>query len=1072
MHSSTGAPSPTCAHSDRASISTPPPQLTTAAHGSRLSVPSSPAPPNDHANEWPQRPADSHSSGNLDTAFASMSLNDDLGSVGLGFTDKSAPPIGSLGSGGSNTLGSAPSVSHISSPTLTAIASPAASASPTPTAYTTPSDSALPSPMPNDAAVPPVLPSSAQIPAAHSVGVASTLTPSPSLESNPSSVSASPTFTTCASATLSPVAKFMLSPALISPAISSPAIATSSSNHTSPCPADVVSPSFSSASEHSALLSPTGQDPTVGSPTPHATARASPDINAQATIQDAGDLSDARGLSKLAGAPLLESPLALSEANVASFAEQQKRSFDRTSGAATIPSVPPASHESFAFHPAAGHEVFQPSGGAHDMSSTLSTVSSTSGTSFKTPNVYINGLPPNFPEEQLYNMTKDFGGVVSVRTFTRHVSERPTGYGFVLFETMDGAERCIEALRKYRNLHPSLSKQIHKIPGTLYSTIDTSQCGVTSPSNSAADENSFKTKMEKLKDTTSTNLYIEGLPLSIDEPTLTALVSPYVIKSSRFFQTKLSHPPRIIAFVRLETRSACEEIIERLHGRMVRGWNDSGCRISVRFADSNEQRELRKRERSKREGGDGSPNRLTMAQAALLNLRGSEMSGRAGGRSVSCPTGSMGVPPVDTLSLAHHPVTTQYQQQRDMQLLLDSLKNGGVGLGNGLMEGMGLHGQGLGGGLHGTGLSAATLNAQALGLSHAGAGLLPGSVDVNTLLTAQELNNWNGTGSSQAGAGGFTPAEQLLLQAHAQARARLAGQGVLGVSTSASVGMAGLPSVNRGIGRAQAGLGGMDYNSQQGYGVGGVSSAGLRSYSQFSSPALDTLPTMSEEQFHATAVPQRSHAQSRGQFRTQGLRQQSAGGEMGLRDVRGNTEELDLDEIRYSQRGVDRRQTNDPLLGQRQASIAQGSQSGSQTSSLHMRATTLPASHFGNNRSGANYDGNKKMLPSTGTGHGATRVNNSLKIDSAAGNGAATRGAENVVDKDQSPLVSPALTYASHTPSSTSFSPATPYFHAGGFEGYEGVGVAVGAGDQSPAGLGLNMMNNVGKGKGRAVSHS
>jgi hypothetical protein len=44
---------------------------------------------------------------------------------------------------------------------------------------------------------------------------------------------------------------------------------------------------------------------------------------------------------------------------------------------------------------------------------------------------------------------------------------------------------------------------------------------------------------------------------------------------------------------RLETREAAEEIIERLHGRMVRGWNEPGCRISVRFADSAEQREMR-----------------------------------------------------------------------------------------------------------------------------------------------------------------------------------------------------------------------------------------------------------------------------------------------------------------------------------------------------------------------------------------------------------------------------------------------------------------------------------------------
>jgi hypothetical protein len=77
--------------------------------------------------------------------------------------------------------------------------------------------------------------------------------------------------------------------------------------------------------------------------------------------------------------------------------------------------------------------------------------------------------------------------------------------------------------------------------------------------------------MERLKDETSTNLYVEGLPLSIDEPvcvydclfhshykafslatiqTMAALVAPYAIKSSRFFQTRLSHPPRTIAFVR------------------------------------------------------------------------------------------------------------------------------------------------------------------------------------------------------------------------------------------------------------------------------------------------------------------------------------------------------------------------------------------------------------------------------------------------------------------------------------------------------------------------------------------
>ncbi|OSX63333.1 hypothetical protein POSPLADRAFT_1045686 [Postia placenta MAD-698-R-SB12] len=233
-----------------------------------------------------------------------------------------------------------------------------------------------------------------------------------------------------------------------------------------------------------------------------------------------------------------------------------------------------------------------------------------------TPNVYINGLPPNFPEADLYKMTCDFGAVVSVRTFTRHVCDRPS------FETVDAAERCIETLRKYRNLHPSFAKQIHKIPGTVYST-----SSFEPPANDSVDgqsRNSFKARMEQLKDTSSTNLYMEGLPLSTDERALSALVEPYRIMSSRFFRTRLNNPPRLIAFVRLESRVAAEKIIERLHGRHIRGWQEDGCRISVRFADTSEQRDLRRMERMTREG-DQSPARITIAQAALLNLKGTQL---------------------------------------------------------------------------------------------------------------------------------------------------------------------------------------------------------------------------------------------------------------------------------------------------------------------------------------------------------------------------------------------------------------------------------------------------------------
>ena len=60
------------------------------------------------------------------------------------------------------------------------------------------------------------------------------------------------------------------------------------------------------------------------------------------------------------------------------------------------------------------------------------TVTKEDPSELRVPNVYINGLPPNFPEEQLYALTKDFGVVVSVRTFTRHVSDRPS---YVIFNS-------------------------------------------------------------------------------------------------------------------------------------------------------------------------------------------------------------------------------------------------------------------------------------------------------------------------------------------------------------------------------------------------------------------------------------------------------------------------------------------------------------------------------------------------------------------------------------------------------------------------------------------------------------
>ncbi len=117
--------------------------------------------------------------------------------------------------------------------------------------------------------------------------------------------------------------------------------------------------------------------------------------------------------------------------------------------------------------------------GKVDLAITNGNGSSTTGLDgVKIPNVYINGLPPHFSENELFNLCCEFGPIVRVGTFTRHNGDSESGYGFVLyeiflhflasnaysdhrFENVEDAERCIVTLEKFTNLHPAFAKVIY-----------------------------------------------------------------------------------------------------------------------------------------------------------------------------------------------------------------------------------------------------------------------------------------------------------------------------------------------------------------------------------------------------------------------------------------------------------------------------------------------------------------------------------------------------------------------------------------------------------------------------------
>ncbi|KAJ6517461.1 hypothetical protein C8R47DRAFT_1312927 [Mycena vitilis] len=245
----------------------------------------------------------------------------------------------------------------------------------------------------------------------------------------------------------------------------------------------------------------------------------------------------------------------------------------------------------------------------------------------KMPNVYINGLPANFREDQLLAIASPFGEVVSVRCFTRNTAKHPSGYGFVLFKTIAAAEKCIVALKR-SDLHPSFSR-VKKPPRIVCSPTSSISAAPSSSSLSGSDQESpsprdpnFKAKMAQLEDKNSANVYIEGLPMSADKNTLLELVYPHIIQSTRFIRSKLPQSPTMIAFMRMDGRVAAEDVILRLNGKSVQGWDGVESRVYLRIADTLDQRELRRSEASSRDD-DG---RLSIAQATLLNYRASDLS--------------------------------------------------------------------------------------------------------------------------------------------------------------------------------------------------------------------------------------------------------------------------------------------------------------------------------------------------------------------------------------------------------------------------------------------------------------
>ncbi|KAJ2483034.1 hypothetical protein EV174_003063, partial [Coemansia sp. RSA 2320] len=116
-------------------------------------------------------------------------------------------------------------------------------------------------------------------------------------------------------------------------------------------------------------------------------------------------------------------------------------------------------------------------------------------------NVYIRNLAEDCTDAELLRLARPYGDIESSKSIIHEVTGKCKGYGFVKYRTVEQAERAIEAFNA-QGLHSSLAMD------------------------------SFKSKLKRLQDKSSANVYVSNLSTDIDEAALVDLIKPHPVVSA------------------------------------------------------------------------------------------------------------------------------------------------------------------------------------------------------------------------------------------------------------------------------------------------------------------------------------------------------------------------------------------------------------------------------------------------------------------------------------------------------------------------------------------------------------
>lgn len=166
-------------------------------------------------------------------------------------------------------------------------------------------------------------------------------------------------------------------------------------------------------------------------------------------------------------------------------------------------------------------------------------------------NLYIRGLTPNTTDNDLVNLCKGYGKIISTKAIIDPKTNKCKGYGFVDFDSPSVAEVAVKALQQ-QGVQAQMAKQQEQDP---------------------------------------TNLYIANLPTYLAESDLESMFSPFgQVISTRILRDN-SAISRGVGFARMESKEKCEQIIQHFHGKYLSGWKEP---LTVKFADGGNKKKTQR----------------------------------------------------------------------------------------------------------------------------------------------------------------------------------------------------------------------------------------------------------------------------------------------------------------------------------------------------------------------------------------------------------------------------------------------------------------------------------------------